>query len=69
MEAGVEDGDLWDRAEKTLDNRHAFQLGANVKRCKLGSAFNCCARFGGNEHWVFEVRAAVDNAVPHDIDL
>ncbi len=40
MKAGVENGHLGNLAEKTFDNFHAFQLGANVQRREHGNAGN-----------------------------
>ena len=69
MEAGIEDGNLRHRSEQFLNDLHAFQFSAIVKRSKGGDLGDRRFDLGRDHDGIFILGTAVDDAVPNNINL
>ena len=69
MKAGIENRDLRNGSQDTLDNLHTLHFGANMQRCKRGHAGNGRAYLGRNGDRLLEIRSAVNDAMSYNIDL
>src|ERR1700690_2266584 len=69
MKASIENCDLRNRAQNTFNNLHALEFSADMQRSKRRHAGDRRAHLGRDNHGIFEVRAAVDDTVPHGFDL
>ena len=69
MKSRIENGDLRNRAQNTINNLHAFEFSADVKWGERRHAGDRRAHLGCHDHGILEVRSAVDDAVPHCFDL
>src|SRR5262245_64152620 len=69
MKPRVENRNLRDRAQQLLNDLHALQLGAGVQRRELGSGGDRRLHLGRDQNRLFIARAAMNNAMSHDVDL
>src|SRR5271170_4680323 len=69
MKSRIENGDLRNRAQNTFNNLHAFEFSTDMQWSERRHADDRRAHLGGHHHGFLEVRAAVDNTVPHCFDL
>jgi hypothetical protein len=69
MKAGIENGDLRNRAQNAFNNLHALEFSADMQRGERRHTGDGRTHFRRHNHGIFEVRAAVDDTVPHCFDL
>src|SRR5262245_60246001 len=69
MKSSVENRHLSHRAQKLLNDHHAFQLCASVQGREPGSGGDRRFHLWCDQNRLFIARAAMNNAMSHDVDL
>src|ERR1700675_1153457 len=69
MKASIENGDLRNRAQNIFNNLHAFEFSADMQWGERRHACDRRAHLGRHDYGILEVRAAVDDTMPHGFDL
>src|SRR5277367_1164306 len=69
MKAGIENGDLRNRAQNTFNNLHALEFSPDMQWGERRHAGDRRAHFRRHNHGLLKMWASMDDTVPHRFDL
>ena len=69
MKSGIENGDLRNPAQNTFNNLHALEFSPDMQWGERRNTRDRRAHLGRYDYRILEVRAPVDDTVPHRFDL